>query len=251
MSHSYLMKKRRALMAALDLWYQPPGMAATNVLAAYQFKGIASEAAALQDLSMYRRDLTKGSQTYNNVSYTPTWSSASGFTFDAVHGGASGYLDNSGLDNAAIKAAVVRYANLTQTNRGYLITAGGADGSAQIYAATTVYIKDDGLFNYTGPGFVVSPYSSASWVGTVGYVSTGKTSGVIGANFADDKALFLDGIRTATQNTDSGKTYTDLGGESLHGYTFGNSHSSKSDLNNATFAGKVISEEHTSVQSRI
>ncbi len=80
----YLERKRRALTAGANRFFLPEGLTADNVLAAYQFKGVSAESYALQDLSGHGFHLSKGSQTYNNVSRTPTWNIGTGFTFEAV-----------------------------------------------------------------------------------------------------------------------------------------------------------------------
>ena len=247
---SFLLKKK-SMLSGSNVFWLPSGVGRNDVVGAYRFKGVSSEAFALQDLSPRRYNLTKYTQTYSGTDHTPTWSSANGFTFDAVYQGLSGYLDNSALDQSDIKSAVVCYSGLSQTNRGYLITAGGTSGKAFIFAATTAvsYTSISGdqysgitVDNYTGPGYVTSAYSSFSWVGTMAYVSTAKTSGVIGANFDTGGGLYLDGSKVTTTSTEAGKTFCDTGNVAKpnQGYTFGNSHTSNSTLANATFAGKVI-----------
>lgn len=246
---NYFELKKRALLSSTNVFWLPTGVPRDAVLAAYRFKGVSSEAFALQDLSSKRNGLIKYSQSYNGVTYTPTWDSASGFTFDTVYQGRSGYLDNPALDQSDIKAAVVCYTGLTQTNRGYLMTAGGASGRAFLFGASTVLtygtIDEDGyqgveVTDYGGPGYVTSPWASWTWVGTVAYTTAAKTSGVVGANFGSNGGLYLDGTAAATSSTADGHAFTDVGLGGNQGKTFGNSHSDKSDLNNAVHAGKTI-----------
>lgn len=241
--HTYLELKRDAILRGANRFFLPSGLAADKCLAAYQFAGVSSESYALQDLSGNGRDLKKGSQTYSGTTYAPTWSS-SGFKFDAVYGGNSGYLNNGTLNTLSIVCAVVRYSGLTQNNRGPLITAGGASGKVQIYGATSAYAFDsygeDGELinaeyrNYVGPGFAASA-QSGTWAGTMYYSPTQKTAGVIGVNFTANK-MYLDGALASTSSTPSGKTFTGLSNK----YTFGTSHSSHSPLNNAVWAGRTI-----------
>ena len=241
--------KKRALLAGANVFWLPTGIGRNHVLAAYQFKGVSSEAFALQDISGNAKPLVKYSQEYNSVTHTPSWSSASGFTFDAVVGGYSGYLDNPALDSLDIKSAVVCYTGLTDTKSGYLITAGGASGTAFLFAATTALTYetyDDGGYhgltvtNFTGPGFVTAAWETDAWVGTMAYSSTGKTSGVVGANFGATGGLYLDGSIATTTSTTAGHTFTDVGLGGHQGKTFGNSHRDNNSLDGATHAGKTI-----------
>lgn len=83
-----------------DFWL-PGGLAASACLAAYQFKGAASEAAALTDLSGHGYTLTK--------SNSPTWTSANGFYF-----GSGAYLGNATLNALkTVKTIVIRYSGLS------------------------------------------------------------------------------------------------------------------------------------------
>ncbi len=230
--HEYLERKRGWLTGA-KRFFTPSGLSSEHILAAYQFKGMSSEAAALLDLSGRNFDLTKGSQTYNGQSHTPSWSSASGFTFDAVMYGRSGYLDNSSLNSQAIRCVVVRYTDLTQDNRGWLVTAGGDNGRCQVMAASSVALVDGEYSwhyaNYGGPGFV---WYSGHWRTT----STFYANAVVGANIGTSNQVYINGV--GKSNTDrearTGK------GDGTAWRTFGNVHADHSDLNNAVHAGKKI-----------
>ena len=227
--HEYLERKRGWLTGA-KRFFTPSGLSSEHILAAYQFKGMSSEAAALLDLSGRNFDLTKGSQTYNGQSHTPSWSSASGFTFDAVMYGRSGYLDNSSLNGQAIRCVVVRYTDLTQDNRGWLVTAGGDNGRCQITCATTVSIGGN-VSNYPGPGYV---WYSGHWRST----STFYAAAVVGVNVGggSNEKLYINGVgknhtdREARTDKDDGSSWR----------TFGNVHAPESNLNNAVHAGKKI-----------
>lgn len=222
----YLMKKRDAILASCGLFWLPSGMSADNVLAAYQFIGVPSEEEALMDVSGNNRTLTKTSETVNGTTYTPTWSSSAGFIFQKAYQGKSGYLDNTSLNGQNILSAVVRYSNLSQDNRGYLITAGGTSGLAQLMAACTVY--KSGVLNYTGPGYTSG---STAWR----YDTTARTSGILGANFGSADGLYFNGTKlTVTAVTGC----TAATGVTWH--TFGNVHANASDLTNADHAGKRI-----------
>ena len=240
-AHNYLLQKRDALLSALSLFWLPSGMSSADVLAAYQFKGVSSESVALKDMSGNGRTLTKGSQTYSGTTYTPSWSSSDGFTFDAVYGGNSGYLDNSTLDGQNIQCAIVRFSGLSQTNRGCLVTAGGSSGCAQLMASCTYFT--DTVVNRSGAGYVQTwgVYSSGTPLGHWRYTTTTMTSGVLGANFGTSDGLYSNGTKVTA--TDSGSANTYLGSntsEITQSYTFGNTHASISDLNNAIWAGKKI-----------
>lgn len=206
-----------------DFW-SAGGIAAANCLAAYQFKGAASETEARKDLTGHGYTLTKGSQTYGDTTYSPTWAAASGYTFARVWNGLCGYLNNSSLNGKDIKCVIVRYRGLSHSNRGYLVTAGGSSGNAYVYCATSYY--KNAYVNRTGPGYLISSTS-------VAYYGTAKYSGVIGANFGSSGALYLDGTKVTTSSE------TGISAEP-GGHTFGNKHADKSDLNNAYFSSKII-----------
>ena len=205
MRHDYLLRKRDAVLASGGLFWLPSGMSYDNVLAAYQFKGVASEADSLADISGHGRTLTKHSQSGN----TPTWNSSYGWKFDAVYQGLCGYLNNAALNNQAIVCAVVRYSNLSNQDRGWLITAGGSTGLAQLMAKSAVW-ESSQVKTYDGPGY---PSSSGHWQTS----SAGTpTAGVIGANFGSADKVYVDGVR---RNTTTRSANTDKGDESWH--TFG------------------------------
>ena len=226
-AYTYLMIKRDAMLASSGLFWLPSGVSADNVLAAYQFKGVASESDALKDLSGHGRTLTKASETVNGTTYTPTWSASYGFAFSQAYQGKSGYLDNQTLNGLDIKCAVVRFSNLSLGNRGYLITAGGSSGTAQLMAACTVY-KDE-VKDLTGAGY--TRYS-----GTWYYGSTAITSGVVGANFGSTDGLYIDGVKQTVSSLSGCTTVT----SGTTWRTFGNVHANASNLTNANHAGKRI-----------
>lgn len=225
--HEYLERKRGWLTGA-KRFFTPSGLSSEHILAAYQFKGMSSEAAALLDLSGRNFNLTKASESYQGVSHSPTWGSSTGFTFDAVMYGASGYLDNASLNTQAIRCVVVRYTGLTQDNRGYLVTAGGDNGRCQVTCATTV-ANGDTVSNYPGPGFV---WYDQHWRST----STFYAAAVVGANVGTSNQIYINGV--GKNNTDRDARTDKSSGGSWR--TFGNMHAPVSNLTNAVHAGKTI-----------
>lgn len=238
-AYDYLRKKRDALLMASGLFWLPSGMSQANVISAYQFKGVSSESDALTDITGHGYNLTKSSQTYNGNTYSPTWSGSNGFTFAEVYQGLCGYLDNSSLDNQDIKCAVIRFSNLTLDNRGYLITAGGSAGTAQLMAACT-YGDINGI-QFKGAGFA-SIWGNASGTpkGHWDYSSSVVTSGVLGVNFGGSGALYKDGSLLTVTRSANANSYFGADVSTKQGHTFGNSHADISDLNNARHAGKKI-----------
>ena len=86
-------------------WWIPSGISATNVIAAYRFKGASSETEARTDLSGHGYTLSKAN--------SPVWTSANGF--DMSH--ANAYLSNSTLNSlTTIKTIIIRFAGLPTTN---------------------------------------------------------------------------------------------------------------------------------------
>ena len=107
-------------------WWCPTGVSTSSVLAAYRFKGAASESAALTDLSGHGYTLAKGP----NSSGTPLWSAANGF-YVADSGIWWQRLTNTTLVTQDIQSLVVRYANYPSLIvEEPLCDAGGKDGYA-------------------------------------------------------------------------------------------------------------------------
>ena len=239
-AHNYLLQKRQALLAASSLFWLPSGMSQANVLAAYQFKGVGSEGVALRDLSGNAHMLSKGSQTYNGTSHTPSWNASTGFTFDAVYGGNSGYLHSASLCALNIKAAVVRFSDVTQNNRCCLITAGGANGTAQLMAACTYFTNE--VVNGVGPGYVSvwGVYENGTPNGYWDYNPAQMTSGVLGANFGTAVGMYRNGTNIVVNHAHACSYLGNNTSQPEASWVFGNTHASKSDLNNAVWAGKKI-----------
>ncbi len=109
-------------------WWLPIGVAASNCLAAYRFKGVASESAAKTDLTGHGYTLTKNG---------PSWSSSTGFWIDpSIGGGAYQYnvtLYNNVLCRQNIQTVVFRYANFATDMMHPVMQAGGSHGYAQLW----------------------------------------------------------------------------------------------------------------------
>ena len=112
MSQYFEWKKRALMMAASGIWYLPPGVNESDVLAAYQFKGADSAAAALQNLA-------ETGSTYDLVGQrSPTWDASTGYNLGIGEGA---YLSSSNLNTlTTIKTIVIRYAGLSTSNSARL-----------------------------------------------------------------------------------------------------------------------------------
>ncbi len=109
-------------------WWCPTGVAASNVLAAYRFKGAASESAATTDLTGHGYTLSKGGN-----GGSPSWSAANGFyiTNTSIWWQR---LTNDTLVTKAIRSFVIRYANFPSVISEYpLSDAAGSTGYAVLY----------------------------------------------------------------------------------------------------------------------
>lgn len=251
---NYLDWKKRAFLVGSGAWFLPSGLSSENCLAAYQFKGASSEANALMDLSEYGHNLTKGSQTTSIGSsysvpgtFTPTWSASSGFVFASAYGGMQGYLNNSTLNQQNIRAIVVRYSGKAFGSDCYLVTAGGADGTAQLSATSTMYRYTQTVeyteygerANYGGPGYVSAYNMTPSW-GSWDTSSTAYSAAVVGCNNGYHGQLFINGTNVSSTMV-LGWTYMDDHKvPSTVGVTFGNKVAAISALQNTPFAGKTI-----------
>ena len=258
----FLEMKKRALLMGANIFWLPTGVARDDVIAAYRFKGVASEDVAQEDLTLHRNKLLKGPQEYpDGTSHTPTWASAEGYKFEKVRNGNSGYLTCDGVNTADIKSAIVCYEGVNQNHCAILISAGGKSGIVQIFAATSAQVitaVNDATQeivseyqNFEAPGFASYRYRMWKEVGNMMYKknTSYKASGVIGVNF-EARKMFLDGTVVPDNEMDKVSTggyehaYTDFGvknGEiQYQGFTFGNSHSPKVGLNGKDFSQKTI-----------
>lgn len=114
----FLIKKREALLSS-NWWADP------SCLAAFRFRGAASEAEALKDWTGHGYDLAKNG--------SPAWNAANGFSFTS----GSPYLQNASLNNQAIYTIVVRYASLSyssSTGSTFFAKPGGSNDNAWLAA---------------------------------------------------------------------------------------------------------------------
>lgn len=142
-------------------WFLPSGILASNVIAAYQFKGAQSEAEALQNQNnLATLNLAK---TGSNV----TWNQATGFYIPGVR--------QAGLNQAGISSFVsvaVRFtgvnnedsaAGLVAPANGYLLMAKGHSDNIN-------YLKGPTFTPATGTGQTVYTGNNLIQAGTVAYV---------------------------------------------------------------------------------
>ena len=231
----YLERKRQAILAAADQWFLPSGLDAAHLIAAYDFAGPGAESHALQDLSGNGYDLSKSSERIS-------WSHGSGFTLTFPNQGTAdgGYLDNAALNQLSIVCAVVKFSGVSQDNRVPLITAGGANGSVQLYARLTCYKEAEegeesgSVFNCGYPGYLRVFQQNAVYQDSQ---SVPLTAGVLGANFNSNNGLYINGQLAAVAVRNS----IDAGISETPRRTFGGSHNQKSVLNNAKWGTRTIS----------
>ena len=175
-------------------WWLPIGILPSNVIAAYQFKGVASEADALlnqNDIGTY--PLTKVGN--------PVWNQASGFFIPATLG--------VGLDNLALTtfgSVFVRYsgidtasysqASLIAAANGYRLFAAGAD-------------KPSDYTYGRKPSFIFLTSTSGVATGVV-YASAAYASGILGWNRGSvigDNTLYINGIQNSVAGVNSYAAY--------------------------------------------
>ena len=115
-----------------DFW-TAGGISTANCLAAYQFKGAASETQALKDLTGHGYTLTKYTNTSGKIA--AKWSATKGFYTDDDKGYWN-VLKNPTLGSQNIKSIVVRYAGLDQSKTNGLCVASpkGSSGYAVLWA---------------------------------------------------------------------------------------------------------------------
>lgn len=275
----YLERKRQALLMAASVFWLPSGLSRDNVLAAYQFKGVGSEAVALTDLSGNGRTLTKVTATlHNDVTY-PTWSTGKGFYCRAGNNSDNreySTLNNAALNSSDIQSAVVCFSDMamdwpaqsgtypytpSQIDFGVLVTAGGSSGYAQLYACTTYYRYTYSEGGYHGewtstetPGTLIkSPQQNGSAMADWGYSATSlksgnKASGVVGGNFVTGSKqgeLFVNGTKVTPTLSRSHAWFIDstyVSDPPKQGYTFGSSHANKNTDGNIRSSSCVASK---------
>ena len=103
----------------------------------------------------------------------------------------------------------------------------------------------DSVVNRTGPGYVhICGSYSGSPKGHWEYKTTAMSEGVLGANFGTSgdapNGMYKNGSHITASGNDVACSYIGSDTSNKQGYTFGNSHCSKSDLNNAAWGAKKI-----------
>jgi hypothetical protein len=172
-------------------WWLPIGILPSNVIAAYQFKGVASEADALlnqNDIGTY--PLTK--------SGNPVWNQASGFFIPATLG--------VGLDNLALttfESVFVRYSGIDTASYSQASIIAAANGY-RLFAAGAQRTS-----NYTygrKPSFIFLTSTSGTPANGVVYASAAYASGILGWNrgsVIDDNTLYINGIQNSVAGVTS------------------------------------------------
>ena len=248
--HEYLLKKKHAITMGSNQWFVPRGLTIDNVLAAYQCVGQVSAEHALRDLGMYGHDL----KNVGNVA----WSSDTGFTFKQCYQSGNQALQSSALNDLDIKCCILRYADITISSRCFLMSAGGSKNTARIYGATSgwgEWYSNNGHHKRGNGHLLVTNRLGYARNSKEIYYNNDKNgsfhkSGIVGANFSEDKMLFYNGakLQSATTKTESMVGYEDDGEHKEElctlemslgtgKRTFGNAHPNASDLNNAQHAG--------------
>lgn len=160
-------------------WWLPSGVAAANCLAAYQFKGAASEAAARTDLTGHGYTLSK----WDSLS----WSSANGF--ERVSGNSR--LSNTTLCSKNIRSFAIKYSNHVPANNGPIVEGGGSSGFAVLFISGLQ--KDGGkLWDGTESSWTTVPIIPKNNNGEVlKATSNASASGVIGVTA--QTAIYMNG----------------------------------------------------------
>lgn len=181
---NYLQEKKKALSSG-GWWVD------SSCLAAFRFKGAATQVDALHDMSGNGYDLT--------AEGSPSWSTANGFTLNTN----SRYLSNSSLNTKAIKTIIVRYSDLTSDENKslYFAAPGGSNNDAILMARISFQYFQNGSWtdknsNYAAflkrwKGYTDSPleYRRGS--------SKLPSSGVFGGS---GSGLYLNGVSHSSSN---------------------------------------------------
>lgn len=175
-------------------WWLPSGLSASDCLAAYQFKGVASESAAKTDLTGHGYTLTKNG---------PSWSSAKGFWIDPN----ANYpynitLYNNELCRKNIQTVVFRYANFNNGMMHPVMHAGGSHGYARLWFGLSRSDGDPwpGTYYRDTHGY---PVASKDNVGNCMWGKSQITSnGVFGLNVQSD--MYLNGNAITVQEVHIG-----------------------------------------------
>lgn len=176
------------LVFSVDFW-TAGGIAEANCLAAYRFKGAASETAALKKAnSGTAYDLTK-------VGADSTWTSANGFLIPAFGG-----LDNSTLRGKLPLSIVARFSGATSTTSRASVISGYFGSTDRALFLRTPYATQSFSYKYTdalGGQYAGAPDGTRSSTDT-------STSGVIGITFSDSAiTLYKNGTKLSVSKPSS------------------------------------------------
>ena len=185
------------LVFSADFW-TAGGVAAANCLAAYRFKGAASEIAALKKVnSGTAYNLTK-------VGEEATWTSAKGFHIPAYGG-----LNNATLLKKDILSIVARFSGATTSTNYASVVSGGF--SYRALFLRTPYATQSFARRYTdalGGQYADTQYTGSTMKSIRSSTDT-STSGVVGITFSDTGiTLYKDGTKLSV----SVPSFTDTNG---------------------------------------
>ena len=188
------------LVYSSDFWL-PTGVAASNCLAAYRFKGAASESAALTDLTGHGYTLTKNG---------PSWSSSTGFWIDpSIGSGSYQYnvtLYNNTLCTKNIQTVIFRYGNFNTEMMHPVCEAYGSNGFVRIRFGLS---RSDGepwpgTSSRDTKGYPVAPAPNGAALWGKSRITA---SGVFGLNIKT--AMYLNGNAITVQTCAISGTDTD------------------------------------------
>ncbi len=157
-------------------WWLPIGILPSNVIAAYQFKCVPSEADALlnqNDTATY--PLTK-------VGSTVTWNQSTGFYIPATNG--------YGLHNASITSFTSVFARFSDVASGDSVATLVSPAAGYTLMAKAAYASY-GAHYKNAPGIIDFTTSSSS--GTAYHMSTYYGNGVLGWN-RPSRLLYINGV---------------------------------------------------------
>jgi hypothetical protein len=144
-------------------WWLPIGILPSNVIAAYQFKGVASEANALLNVN------NPATYPLTKVGSTVTWNQSTGFYIPATN--------RYGLNNASITSftsVFIRYSDLDiSANTAAMLIAPAAGyrlwSKLAVYASGATYFRKN-------PGFTINDATG----GNSGYIGTAYNNAILG-----------------------------------------------------------------------
>ncbi|MBQ6503092.1 MAG: hypothetical protein IJI57_04165 [Flexilinea sp.] len=187
------------LVYSSDFWL-PTGVASSNCLAAYQFKGAASETEALSDRSGHGYTLTK-----NNVA--SGWSAASGYAVKYSNVNLGWSLNNDTLNAQSINTIIVRFSGGPTSGTCNLAWPGGS--SYNRYLSSVLDL--DGFASGEGRDIITSnnPVLIYSWDGNWAdggyrfYYRSGTAVGASGVVGFSDSTFYINGNAATTTSARS------------------------------------------------